>query len=596
MPNRIQEKLKATELSSAARAEERKLIVSLTQTDLLSSCYAHKSRVKPAEKLIEKVRIKKQEPKKRNYKLEDITDVIGLRFVTLFRAEMPEVIKQVMELILHQADLSPNPFSKKDVEEIIIYTTNSSNDSMIGEVKEALKPFALKEGTLKIVSSKEGYSSIHIVTRLSKKIKVDGIDESYRLPVELQIRTVFEDAWGEIDHKYGYIIRANKAETEAVHNPESVLAHLKVLKKVADACGEYADLIHKEATAGICKPIEEINVISVGSDDDIIDRLKELDVPRLFITQYSKARKLRHAGEKLVARSAPNAQYELSLAAQAFKELVDAFIDGIPGDVEDEKKEYLMYYYAKMNEAFCLLSTKKHEDITVAQSIYHGLELTYPDFPLVKHRLGQTYGMLGDLDRCISSYMDAKTLMEQYEKEGKVGNDVLPLVDYNHIVVHMRICLGYYLWKKTEREGVSIEERVELLDQAIDITKPLISSKKEQHKAFKAYNNLLYYSIEKHYLLEERKESCCEIEEEIKVYLDGMLKNTIEGEMPRITWLDTLSKGYSLIGNHQEAKRIADEIVELALEPEKNNDSQDPRSVLKIAREARTLSESIQKK
>jgi putative GTP pyrophosphokinase len=48
-----------------------------------------------------------------------------------------------------------------------------------------------------------GYSSIHYQVKLGKNS--DATDELKGLQVELQLRTILEEAWGEIDHKYRYV-------------------------------------------------------------------------------------------------------------------------------------------------------------------------------------------------------------------------------------------------------------------------------------------------------------------------------------------------------------------------------------------------------
>jgi ppGpp synthetase/RelA/SpoT-type nucleotidyltranferase len=52
-----------------------------------------------------------------------------------------------------------------------------------------------------------GYSSIHYPVELGKNS--DAPDELKGLQVELQLRTILEEAWGEIDHKYRYVFNRN---------------------------------------------------------------------------------------------------------------------------------------------------------------------------------------------------------------------------------------------------------------------------------------------------------------------------------------------------------------------------------------------------
>jgi putative GTP pyrophosphokinase len=61
-----------------------------------------------------------------------------------------------------------------------------------------------------------GYSSIHYQVELDDNS--DATDELKGLQVEFQLRTILEEAWGEIDHKYRYVLsRSGDALPEYIH-------------------------------------------------------------------------------------------------------------------------------------------------------------------------------------------------------------------------------------------------------------------------------------------------------------------------------------------------------------------------------------------
>jgi ppGpp synthetase/RelA/SpoT-type nucleotidyltranferase len=61
-----------------------------------------------------------------------------------------------------------------------------------------------------------GYSSIHYQVALGENS--DATDELKELRVEFQLRTILEEAWGEIDHKYRYVFsRSGDALPEYIH-------------------------------------------------------------------------------------------------------------------------------------------------------------------------------------------------------------------------------------------------------------------------------------------------------------------------------------------------------------------------------------------
>ena len=61
-----------------------------------------------------------------------------------------------------------------------------------------------------------GYSSIHYQVELGENS--DATDELKGLQIEFQLRTILEEAWGEIDHKYRYVLsRSGDALPEYIH-------------------------------------------------------------------------------------------------------------------------------------------------------------------------------------------------------------------------------------------------------------------------------------------------------------------------------------------------------------------------------------------
>lgn len=62
-----------------------------------------------------------------------------------------------------------------------------------------------------------GYSSVHYQIKLGENSDVS--DEFKRIQVELQLRTILEEAWGEIDHKYRYAhSRIGETLPEHIHS------------------------------------------------------------------------------------------------------------------------------------------------------------------------------------------------------------------------------------------------------------------------------------------------------------------------------------------------------------------------------------------
>ncbi len=125
-----------------------------------------------------------------------ITDLIGVRIIVRYRNEWKEIHKLIWDKFYknnrdYVEDYEKDYFPGKDIfiaEKPIVYYRN-------GEKKENYEIFG--KDIFKINLSDIGYSSIHYI------INVNG---SY---IELQVRTIFDEAWSECDHDFVYKLNAS---------------------------------------------------------------------------------------------------------------------------------------------------------------------------------------------------------------------------------------------------------------------------------------------------------------------------------------------------------------------------------------------------
>jgi hypothetical protein len=69
-------------------------------------------------------------------------------------------------------------------------------------------------------------------------------DQQRSVPVEIQVRTAFEDVWGEIEHALKYKAPDIKSdEDEEELHRSNVTPHLNVLATMIDGMAQYADQI-----------------------------------------------------------------------------------------------------------------------------------------------------------------------------------------------------------------------------------------------------------------------------------------------------------------------------------------------------------------
>lgn len=155
-----------------------------------------RSRVKDAEHLIEKIIRKKQE-KQSKYKNLDksnyekfITDIIGIRCLVLFKADWQifhqYIVSQFENRMEYYVKDSIQDFDE-DIDHFYIAEkpkVHIRNGDARAIYDEVLPPDSVIDGKI--------YRSVHYI------IKYKGVY------LEIQVRTLFEEGWGEIDHAVVY--------------------------------------------------------------------------------------------------------------------------------------------------------------------------------------------------------------------------------------------------------------------------------------------------------------------------------------------------------------------------------------------------------
>jgi ppGpp synthetase/RelA/SpoT-type nucleotidyltranferase len=169
-----------------------------------------KSRVKEPEHLIEKI-IRKTPDRKRkcgknfrftidNYK-EQITDLIGVRAIHIFKDDWEEIHKFIISMW-----------------KVVEITAN---------VREGDDTKRFEELNIQIHSRKSGYRSVHYL--------IESFPTNHKVIAEIQVRTIFEEGYGEIDHQLRY------SHSEI---PEVLRLNLLLLNRIAGSSDEMASLIN----------------------------------------------------------------------------------------------------------------------------------------------------------------------------------------------------------------------------------------------------------------------------------------------------------------------------------------------------------------
>lgn len=192
-------------------------------------------RVKETEHLLEKIIRKNgkyivqgKSITKSNYK-EYITDLMGVRILLLFKEDWVAIHSFLIE-----------KYGDKFIEEPFAYVRKGDN-------------LDLYDGKIKIKQDRP-YRSVHYVIRHE-----DGTG------LEIQVRTLFEEAWSEVDHKIRYPYNIGN---------DMMNGYLEIMNRAAGMADEMGTFINS-----YIKSFEEISVNGFISENEIynyiIDRLSD---------------------------------------------------------------------------------------------------------------------------------------------------------------------------------------------------------------------------------------------------------------------------------------------------------------------------------
>ncbi len=260
------------------------------------------------------------------YSPATLTDASGIRLVTLFQSDLPETLNKFIGLIDTVEPGSDGGFEDDPIDHVLIYSSRRENDPLSIE-KEAIKVLegrGLKDKLRPPDTRPSSYSSIHLILNVWANFNKSIV----RSKVELQLRSVFEDAWGEINHLLDYAPKKEALGIVASTNgvvpentvPEVWSQHLNALKALADGCAQYADVIRRQyllaqdGDAGI--EVAQRNPQPADSTDETAAMFSNCS--NLVRDAVNTALNARDEAQK-VPRT------ELSERARAFRNAADAF-------------------------------------------------------------------------------------------------------------------------------------------------------------------------------------------------------------------------------------------------------------------------------
>jgi len=243
--------------------------------DALLKCnkvHSIKYRLKENEHLLEKViRKRGADPQRRidsdNFRTE-ITDLVGIRALHLFKEDWIEVHKYIC---------STWPLAEKPTAYV-----------RAGDAPDVLQYY--RDNNCEIKEHRFGYRSVHYL--------IESRPDRETYTVEIQARTVFEEAWGEIDHVISYpyhtenelLVRLSSILNRLAANADELGSYMRYLKRKTDLRErEYQETIQNKN--GLIEDLRaRIESLEIDSDEKaaLTSGLNELRKNRSAEAEFSE--------------------------------------------------------------------------------------------------------------------------------------------------------------------------------------------------------------------------------------------------------------------------------------------------------------------
>ena len=558
--------LRAYKVHEPAPEALQTVMAALQSSELWNVFYAIRSRTKSVEKIREKVlRKRRDDPEiKADYEPEDIRDVVGVRIVTLFREDLIEAVRALLAMIRHHPPYENSPFMRDRLDEAIIYSTTPIGDpqAIVSRIATLLRT----DGFGDVVESKEvetGYSSIHLVVWCSV-LREGGPHE---VPIEIQIRTVFEDAWGEIHHQLWYERFRGLIASEGDPDEKQLQSHLNVLKTFSDGCARYADLIKAQVaeTFGQKHPLGKI--IPVEFFEDALQQIGDIDAE--ITERLRNAYQLRSDADAFNAKEQGAERQTAFLdAARSFQEIEDNEQEFLE---QESKQAQMLKYFLRMEKGFCLLSVGTKESLDEAIAIYISVEDRIPESTVAYYRHGQALESLGQVEDAANLYKKTVELLQE-------GAHHLPEKHWLRASPFLR--LGFIYWQQSlpfANRGANLNSRLELIVKAHETTQQALPFADEDTPTWiRIHNNLAYYAVEYLDLVEDGIEPKL-TEEVIAPSLSVLEANVVIDQSDNVHRLDTLCRAYVHLGHLPQAAHVAKRVEYLLDRPELRTEETEPR-------------------
>jgi ppGpp synthetase/RelA/SpoT-type nucleotidyltranferase len=435
--------------------------------------YSCTSRIKTIPRMATKIQANRiAEPE---YMPAMLPDILGFRIVTFFQSGILEAFEFLLALAEHDPRVGQSPFLQNEVRRITLITSRPEEDPL--SISRRVEEIAQGKG-LPIERGARGtlYSSLHVVLCANVEMStVDGGAILVPLQVEFQIRSVFEEAWGELSHLLSY------ERTRTAIDPKSWQLHLGVLKALIDGCIQYAELIKEQAGVDLREAeAEKERSRSAASPKKILADLPPLtpEIRREFETALELENRAQEIGDD------PSAGPTFSDAARAFQKVSASLTraTSIPESFKDRA-----IFIAQTEGAFCRLYSNDENAITSALEQYGQIVAKYETDTLSRYRYGQALRRNKDYAKAVEVFKEAIDLVNGGKDKAVTTEHWVYSSAYRE--------LGYVHWLTMEIDENSVSKR-DHLRHAIENTRLALSLDQDDQERIRSINNYIYYAWE----------------------------------------------------------------------------------------------------
>ena len=584
-------------------------MLSMGKNSISERNYALKCRIKSIQSLTKKVSTKTAA----DYTAMTATDIVGLRILTIHSDELLLATRDFLELVRfgqsEQIGLFAGPHLQDAISEIIVYRSKNNSEpyELVYSVLRTLNVFrnVTDEPLIDMAKATDDkpYSSIHIVCWC---VSNHG-GRITKIPLEVQIRTVFEDAWNEVDHPLRYKGIRNEIEamtTDKRRFAESIISQLTTLKSSLENCGKQADEIRSlyrqmsvifDGVDGAMPTSPSVQFFDIHDNFNVSPNKSEIQE-----TYFDQVVELTKKAEDELALN----DKELDERALEFNNSVQNFVaqfDELEVNYRSQDPaayaadEDFKYFKQMATVALHILSSRINQHFSLGErgifsqsaidsalSILLGMERgDFKNDSFVRFRIRQCLERKSPefLEAAAGKAKEATDLLRDDVriKNNSILRSIIPRLCGWHLwQLNQNIWEKWENWGSGDAEHTYTDDRQKLLVEAIEVTLDSLQAldnvdcdqKELQNHRRRSLNNLVCYIWE----LEDIVGNL-EIDDIVsKTRVTDLVKEVAEMEVPKsrqLSLLDSLMKANVILDNGAEALSFADQI-DLMLEKSEN--------------------------